>query len=155
MTDLAKCHGNCAVIRTCRQSARSTGSNSSCNTRLGRTIGLVAASSKQSGDTCGASRTALVAASKEVTEELALPLAWHLDVVFYAYAPRSALVGRRCSARSHEGPDHDCSIDIAVALGTAQRPRLAAGNLTVSDNGRVCLRSTAAAFILALQSRFQ
>jgi hypothetical protein len=127
---LAKSHGDSAIVRASRQTAGSTSSLGSRNTSLRRTGGLAALGSTLS-------------TTEKSSEELT-PLAGLLDVVLDTDATRCALVSRWCGTSAHEGTDHDCSIDGTVALSASKRSGFSAGNVAVTDDRSVCLRSTAA-----------
>jgi hypothetical protein len=129
---LAESHGDGSVISASGQTAGST-----CTSRGGNT----SLRGSNSLDTLAATSTA----AKQASEELALSstLLGSRDVVLDTDTARGSLVGRG-GGTAHESTNHDGSIDVAVALSASERASLAAGNLTVTDDCSVCLRTATA-----------
>lgn len=152
LVDLAKGHCDGTIIGTGGKTGGRSSTSCSCNASLRRTVALCAstAATKEASETSRSAVSAL-ASTKESAKQLTLLASscWLLDVVLNTNTSGCSVVGRGSSAGAHESSDHDRCVNRAVALSAAERSSLSAGNVTVTDDGSVCL-GTAAADILSV-----
>lgn len=152
---LQKSHRNSTIISASWQPARCTCSSCRRDTSFRWSIDLITTATQKTSKT-GCSRTtsggSTSIATKTPSEELSL-LSRLLDVVLHSDATRCALVRRRCCTGAHKGGNHDRCVNGAVTLRAAERSCLTAGNLPISDDGSVGLRTAAAGRVVSLWER--
>jgi hypothetical protein len=147
---LAQSHSDSAVVSACGHTARCALSYCGGNASFWWAVDLVTTSSEKSSDTSSTGLSTSTscttsAATKETAKELTLLLAARLlDVVLDAHTCSRAGVRRRGSTLSHEGTNHNSSIDVAVTLCAAKRTSLSTGDFAVPDDGSIGLRTAAA-----------